>query len=44
MQGPITMGFPQVYVQALAEVILALSWTDTEANKIQTQALSSAEI
>lgn len=38
------MGFPQVYIQALAGVISALSWTHTEVNKVQTQALSGVEI
>lgn len=27
------MDFPQIYVQALAGVVLALSWTDTEVNR-----------
>lgn len=27
------MGFPQIYVQALAGVMLSLSWTDIELRK-----------
>lgn len=46
------MDFPQIYVQALAGAMLALSWADTGVNKlnpksktqIQTQALSSVKI
>lgn len=39
-----TTGFPQVYVQVLARVLLALSWTDTEVNEVRTRALSSVGI